>query len=90
MAFDGAYVKERPLFNTIEDVWEYANDLGSKWFFYPFYFVISGNRIKDTPEELTFLKNKKVFTVYKLFRKLSEREDMQDTNVEIFISELLK
>jgi hypothetical protein len=42
MAFDGEYKREAPMFDEIEDAWEYANDLGSKWYFYPFSFVVAG------------------------------------------------
>jgi len=39
MSFDGDYQTEKPEFDTIEEAWEYSNDLGSKWYFYPFHFV---------------------------------------------------
>lgn len=61
----------------IEEIREFDADLGSKWYFYPFHFIIkntdyehysNGNevnnkRIIETPDGFEFLKNKKVKTV---------------------------
>ena len=32
MSFDGETKTERPIFETEDQAWEYANDLGSKWY----------------------------------------------------------
>ena len=54
MSFDGATQLENPDFKTVDDAWEHSNNLGSRWFFYPFHFVVtaSGKTIKDTPNLL--------------------------------------
>jgi hypothetical protein len=45
--------------DSIDDVWEYVNNMGSKWIFYPLCFVIRANafigtnqRILDCPDSL--------------------------------------
>lgn len=73
MSFDGDYVTERPEFKWIDDAWEYANDLGSKWYFYPFHFVVKNRTIKDTPINLEYFKNKRIKTVKKIFNKVSKK-----------------
>ena len=57
MAFDGDYVTERLEFKSIDDAWEYSNNLGSKWFFFPFHFVIKNLTIKDSPDLLKHFNN---------------------------------
>ena len=84
MSFDGEYQREYPEFETIEQAWDYANDLGSKWFFYPFCFVISGNVIVDTPELLTNMKRKHIKTIQKIFNQLSKEPEMQGVDAEEF------
>lgn len=85
MSFDGDYQRERPEFETIDDAWEYSNDLGSKWFFYPFHFVVSGNTIADAPEPMEKLKRKQIKTVKKLFQQLSEEPEMQGVEADEFV-----
>lgn len=41
MSFDGDYVRENGSFKTIQEAWDYAGDMGSKWFFYPFIFIVN-------------------------------------------------
>lgn len=90
MSFDGEYQTERPTFKTIEDAWEYSNDLGSKWYFYPFHFVTSesGKTIKDSPYPLTHLIGVRTKSVANLFCAASEREDMQGVGVVEFVFNL--
>ena len=72
MSFDGDFQRERPLFDNVDDAWEYADDLGSKWFFYPFVFVATEKTIKDAPKMLSFLIGKRIKTVQKLFKQHNE------------------
>jgi hypothetical protein len=74
MSFDGSYQKEPYFFESIEEAWEYANNLGSKWYFYPFYFVGSGKSIADAPDMLTGLIGKRISTIKKIFKKTSEQK----------------
>lgn len=69
MSFDGDYVIERPEFESIEKAWEYNDDIGSKWYFYPFRFVIRGKSIKDTDERISSLIGKRIKTVQRAFER---------------------
>lgn len=89
MSFDGDYVTERFEFNSIDGAWEYANDLGSKWYFYPFHFVIEGETIKDTPTHLEFFKNKSINEVKKIFNQLSEKKDLHGADIDTFMFALI-
>ena len=86
MSFDGEYQKERPTFDTTEAAWEYSNDLGSKWYFYPFHFVTTDSykTIVSAPELLAALEGRRVKTVSNIFKKISERDDMQNADPEQF------
>lgn len=92
MSFDGEYQTERPEFESIDDAWEYSNDLGSKWYFYPFHFVIKNATIKDTPVHLEYFKDKRIITVKRLFKRLSIRSDLigcdHDEYLNAIISEV--
>ena len=90
MSFDGAYQRENPEFNTIEKAWDYSNDLGSKWFFYPFHFVVKNETIKDAPELLEWTKNKRIKTVAKIFNDLSAKDSMIDADCEDYMFALLE
>jgi len=84
MSFDGDTQLERPEFETIEDAWNYANDVGSKWYFYPFVFIVtnSGKTIKEGIFPLEFLMNSRVKTVSRRFSELQaialEKEESMD------------
>jgi hypothetical protein len=88
MSFDGEYKRESAKHETVEDAWEYANDLGSKWYFYPFYFVVSGNTIKDAPDELQNLIGKRISTAARIFKTHSEKTETQGMDVEQFMYSL--
>ena len=77
MSFDGEFVTERPEFKSIDDAWEYSNDLGSKWFFYPFHFVIKNITIKDSPDQLKYFNNKRIKTISNIFKRLSEMDEFK-------------
>lgn len=85
MSFDGVYHRENPEFETIQDAWDYSSDIGSKWYFYPFHFVVKNHTIKDAPDMLYFLKDKRIKTARKLFKTQSELEVNQNADVDSFI-----
>jgi hypothetical protein len=91
MSFDGEYVTERPLFDTVDDAWEYENDLGSKWFFYPFPFVVteSGLTIVGCPEDMGCFYGKRVATVEKLFKKVQAMPETEGMDVYAYMYFLL-
>ena len=86
MSFDGEYVTENPVFESIEQAWDHSNDLGSKWYFYPFHWVVteSGKTIKDTPDLLKIFKGKRVKTVEMVFKDASGMEEAQRMDPEEF------
>ncbi len=53
IAPDGAFVKEGS-FDTTEDAWNRAEDMGSRWIFYPIHVVTGakGKRIVDVPDDM--------------------------------------
>lgn len=81
ISFDGYQAGERAEFNTISETWDYINDMGSKWFFYPFCFVASGQTIEDSPELLPFFIGRRINTVKKAFKKLYAQTQDQSLNV---------
>lgn|SRR6056300_926710 len=89
MAFDGDYVTERFKFESIEDAWEYSNDLGSKWYFYPFHFVVANQTIRDTPDQLRYFNNKRIKTIKKIFNQLSKKPELIGADVDNFMFALI-
>lgn len=86
MSFDGEYVTEKRGFDTVSDAWEHAEDIGSRWFFYPFYFVTSasGKTIVDTPSGLEDMRRMRVKTIERMFCECSIFSP-PETGVEEFI-----
>ena len=81
MSFDGKFQTERPSFSEVQQAWRWGNDIGSKWFFYPFHFVTSESTktIIDTPHGMDIMVGKRTATVAKIFQecfKLPETEGM--------------
>jgi hypothetical protein len=87
-SFDGEYQKETPQFDEISKVLDYINDLGSKWFFYPFCFVASGKTIANSPEQITFFNGKRIATVKKYFHKTFELTKDQNLDVYDYMYEI--
>lgn len=83
MSFDGEFQRESPTFETINDTWEYANNLGSMWYFYPFRFVATEKTIIDAPPELNFFNGKRIKTVQKKFRELFNLIESRGVDVGI-------
>ena len=84
MAFDGEYQREGQMCSDIEAAWELSNNLGSKWYFYPFHFVVVNNTIRDVPSLMEKFLGKRIATVAKIFKELSERPEMSHAGVEEF------
>jgi hypothetical protein len=87
MSFDGAYVKEFHNFQTIDQAWRYSNDMGSRWYFYPFHFVTteSGLTIADAPRPLGWMIRKRVKSIKKIFKSHSLREEAQGLGVDEYV-----
>lgn len=86
MSFDGEYQRERPEFETVQDAWEYANDLGSKWFFYPFPFVVSESGKTIIASALPFGEGegRRVKTIQRIFNKASQKPEAQNMDADRF------
>ena len=85
MTFDGDYVTEGE-FDSVQDAWERSEDMGSRWYFYPFHFVVSqsGKSIVDAPEMLDRFKGKRIKTVRQEFKRLSEHPAMVEADANDF------
>jgi len=59
LADDGDYVTD---YNapTIEDVWDLVNDQGSRWYFYPYPFVITAKADSDYPRSHGSIGRKRI------------------------------
>lgn len=60
---EGDFVTDFRDRQTIQDVWEEVEDMGSRWIFYPLVFVATEKTVVDTPQGLEFLKGKRIKTV---------------------------
>jgi len=58
-ADDGDYITD---YNepTAEDVWERVNDQGSRWYFYPYPFVITAKTGSDFPRSHGSIERKRI------------------------------
>jgi len=92
MSFAGGIQRERPEFEDTADAWNYANDLGSKWFFYPFAFVVtgSGKTVVKTPELLEWAKSLRLSTVQKRFAQAAALPEAANMEWEAFSFLLLE
>lgn len=86
MSFDGETKKEKS-FKSIIEAWEYEGNLGSKWYFYPFRFIVKNKIIKEMGGNLAFLNNKRISTVKKLFKTISMLPEAE--NLDVYEFELL-
>lgn len=62
LAPDGDYVTEKPR-KTVDECIKQSAEMGSRWFFYPFHFIIKDNgrvdmnqRVIEAPDGMEFLK----------------------------------
>jgi len=90
MSFDGDYQTEENKWfdDTIESIWKISNELGSRWYFYPFHFVCTDKTIVDAPEQLEFLKGKRIKTAQRLFKTVSEKPENEGCEAEEYIFKL--
>jgi len=86
MSFDGDYQTERPAFDTIQEAWEYSEDLGSKWYFYPFHFVTteSAKTVRATPELMEHLNGVRVKELARHFASVATSDEAQGVDAEAF------
>jgi hypothetical protein len=53
IAPDGEHVVERRNFPTVEDAWRRADDMGSRWIFYPVCVVTGLAKVVAIPQGMT-------------------------------------
>ena len=88
MAFNGDYVVEKmATFETTDNAWEHAEGMGSRWYFYPFCFVVSesGKTVIDAPRPLEFLEGKRIKSVSKFFEKVSKLSESKSADVDTYL-----
>lgn len=87
MSFDGEFQRERPTFDSIEAAWTYSNDLGSKWYFYPFHFVTteSHKTIRAASPDLEWLVGRRVESVARLFLRVSKIPEAKHAGIDDFV-----
>ena len=89
MTFDGEHKIEGE-FPTIDKAWEYINNAGSRWYFYPFCFVVTPKTIIASTEQLDCLTTgKRIKTIADIFKKHSELPETADMEPDEFIFHLL-
>jgi len=84
MSLDGEYKEQSPRFETIEETSKYANDLGPKWYSYPFDLICTEKTVVSAGYGLYHLEGKRIKTIAKYFKEVSERPEMQGCNAEEF------
>lgn len=87
MGFDGEYVIEKDGFTTVNDAWKHANNMGSRWYFYPFHMVTTASHktVVNASYGLECVSGKRLNTVSKLFKKVSEYPALNLADVDNFI-----
>ena len=94
MAHDGKWQVEHnifsddKLFDSVEDAWKHSNDMGSRWFFFPYHFVVNStlSTVVESPcDPLNFLARKRIKKVQKMFKKASEYPDAEGMEVDEFM-----
>jgi len=88
MSFDGDIKIESPVFESIEDAWDYAGDLGSKWFFYPFHFVLTATcrTVVDSFQFLEWANGRRLKTIQKFFNETSALPEAVGMECDQFVS----
>lgn len=70
VANDGEKIFEKQTFNSIDEAWQYSNDMGSKWIFYSNHFVVTDSMksIVSTSDNFNKFIGKRVSTLIKEFK----------------------
>lgn len=66
-SIDGEYQKEKE-FDTIEEAGRYINNIGSRWFFYPFPYIVKGNKIVESCDYI-YLNGDTIEEAQKIIKK---------------------
>jgi len=95
MSFDGEYVKDHK--GTLEECRNASDDMGSKWYFYPWHLIITEKyyikemygcfcNIKDSEPILNkMFSGRKLETIQKIFSKASNNQlELENADVHTF------
>lgn len=90
MSFDGETQIERPIFEDERQAWDYNDKIGSKWYFYPFRFIVTSSHktIAETCECIPFAKGKRLSTVKRVFERCSKNPDLNNADIFSFAMEV--
>jgi hypothetical protein len=79
IAPDGDYVTVKPN-KTVDECINQSGDMGSRWIFYPFHFIIKDNgkvdmnqRVIVAPDEMEFLKGKSLKNSIEYVKNTAEK-----------------
>lgn len=72
MSFDGSKQIEGN-FKSISEAWDYILNCGSRWYFYPFTFVVTDKTIASSFDDNKFLEKKHIKTVVKMFKNAYQK-----------------
>lgn len=85
MSFDGDWKEEAEQFENTDDAWSYASDLGSKWYFYPFHFVVDqAGEVVGAPSPMEHLEGMTIEDVASHFAEVAASEDAQGVDAEAY------
>lgn len=86
MSFDGDYQVEGNDFESVQAAWDRSSDMGSRWYFYPFHFVMteSGKTVKDAPEPLQHLIGYRIGHLVKHFQETSKQPELANADAETY------
>jgi hypothetical protein len=86
MSFDGDYQTESLEFENVDDAWDYADGLGSRWYFYPFHFVLDqAGEVVAAPRLMSHLEGLTVENLVSHFRQVSKTPAARGVDAERFV-----
>ena len=87
MSFDGDYITEARDVLSVDAAWEHAENMGPRWFFYPFHFVLtgSGKSIKAAAYGLEQFVGRRLDKVVAEFKDAAEEMTKETVDQEQFI-----
>lgn len=85
MAFDGE-TKTEGEFDSVEAAWARDDDMGSRWYFYPFHLVVDEDgKVEDCADEMSWTKGMTLADVSARFAEHAARPEMQGADVLEFV-----
>lgn len=80
-----SYQTEPYEFSKVQDAWEHAAVIGSKWYFYPFGFVVDQSEtVVGAPDLMTHLEGLSLDGVARHFKEVSLTPEARNVNADEF------